>query len=165
MRSDGWRFSQPPRLSGDRARLSFPSFLNFLTSSPSPPFLLPRARVLEMLVCWKSIKLQFTLEIQCFTIITSYEGKENKSAFLSLSLFLSRPFETVKEEVEKIACALPACVSNVSYNFSYFLSRLPAVLFACLLTARICEMPREFHVQHSSFFTLARKYFIYNSDL
>lgn len=54
---------------------------------------------------------------------------------LSLSLFLSfRPFGTVKEEVEKIACALPAaaCVSNVSYNFSYFLSRLPAVLFACV---------------------------------
>lgn len=159
MRDDGWRFSQPPRLSRDRARPLVSLLFKF--SSPPPSSLLPRVRILEMLVCWKSIKLQFTLEIQCFTIITSYEGKENKSAFLSFSLFLSRPFETVKEEVEKIACALPACVSNVSYNFSYFLSRLPAVLFACLLTAHICEMLREFHFQHSLFFKLAHKYFIY----
>lgn len=132
------RFSQPPRVGDRRARTSFPSFLNFLTSSPSP------ARVFGTLVCWKSIKLQFTLEIQCFTIITSYcEGKEDKSGSHSLppSLFLSfspRPFGTAKQEVGKIACALPAaaCVSNVSYNFSYFLSCLPAVLFACALLRR-----------------------------
>lgn len=57
----------------------------------------------------------------------------------SLSFCLSfspRSFETAKEEVGNSMRA--ACVSTVSYNFSYFLSRLPAVLFACALLQYIC---------------------------